>query len=137
MNFQLNILNTCLPGDLSNIALGFLQANTICLRPLACGLCGVNQASRLCKGENGVLHCKGCYIVEILKDPTKKAFQVPIYITLFEDAVTGTVERVTMNCPARSFPSPALRLVEERHGFPTHFVRCDDLYWGPAAPGFR
>ena len=138
MNFQLSAINEHLPGDLSNIALGFLRANTICSRPLACGICHTNQAEFLGGRWNGMFHCYECRKVQIGKEPIKNPHHAPIRLVLFEDVLAGTVEQLgDLVCVHQRFPTPAISRTEERHGFPTHFVYCDDLYWGPAAPGFR
>ena len=137
MNTRLNTLNNFLPKELSAIAVEFLLINTYTHQPLACGVCKAKQAIFSDGLLDGMWQCHDCRKMVLAEGKRVPGFHTLMSIVLLEDPVLATtVLESFAGGGDEHFPSAEL-LAPAANGFPLQFVRSDELYWGPAAPGFR
>ena len=136
MNFQLNTLNTHLPQELSALTLDFLKVNVIRSQPLLCPRCGVNQAERNGGSWKDIYHCYDCRKALIGRPPFLTNGREKLRVVIYEDLETSVDISLETSQEGWEFPPPAYDK-DWANGFPVQFVWSDELYWGPAASGYR
>ena len=136
MNSQLDAINLHLPRDLSLLALDFLKVHVIRCQPLLCPLCGVNPAEYNGGPWKDVYHCYDCRASMIGRAPHVGSDGRRVVRILISECPLTLVD-VHVQFFDEEWEFPPDWGDEDANGFPFQFVRSDELYWGPAAPGFR